>query len=634
MRRSTMKTTCALIICCGIAACSQTNRHAAHTEPAGVSAASRDLSLSEDTQSTGVIRLASHTTAAKVRKLSDDGEWWKGPVQQSMRPTDRAVKLTVDDLLIRALKHSSQIKVFSDLPQIRETAIVEAEAGFDWNGFLESRFDDINDPVGSTLTVGGTATRFNDHNFTNALGVRKRTRYGGQLEVAQRLGLQDTNSTFFVPNPQGTARLVLSYSHPLLRGSGKAYNESLIVLANIDTQIAKEEFSRQLQSHLLEVVRAYWGLYYERGSLAQKTRSYERAKKTLDRLKGRRKVDAVASQIVSAEAEVASRQSDLRRAQMAVKNAEDRIRALVNDPELAQLNGVEMIPVDTPSHVELPVKMETALASAMEFRPELKQTLKQIQAASVRVNMSENELLPALNLITQAYVSGLQDDGSVGDAFTDQFTVGGPSYSIGLAYEVPFGNRAARARHIRRHLELRQLQNQYRTTLETLGLETRVAVRELQTSFNELTTKAKALKAMKNKVDFIERRWQMLPGDRSANLVLEDLLSAQANLTRAEDEYLKSLVTYNLAQINLKRATGELLQHENVAVGRGTINKLPTTILDKLPKANTPSQPGRVPQVPPAINGQSATSNRLPLLFNEQRGGGVPGSNGSTYDNP
>jgi len=525
--------------------------------------------------------LGSIETVGSAQEATEPPAWWQSSVINPMRTESPHARVSVEDLLVRSLQHSSQVRVFSDLPLIRESSVVEADAAFDWHAFFDSRWDDISDPVGNTLTVGGGGSRFEDHNLSGAAGARRRTRSGGQFEVAQRFGFQDTNSTFFVPDQQGTSRLVLSYTHPLMRGRGRVYNESLTVLARIDARIAKDEFQRQLQSHLLEVVRAYWGLYLERGVYAQKAKAFERSQDVYNRLQRRRTIDAFESQLISAEAEVKSRRSELKRSLAAVRNAEDRIRSLVNDPELCQ-EDLELIPVDSPTSMSFPITMDEALATAVQYRPEVNQALKQIKAACVRVNMSKNEMMPVLNLVTETYVSGLRGEGNVGQAWRDQFTVGAPSYSIGLQYEVPIGNRATRTRHARRRLELRQLQSQYETTVNTLKLETRVAVREVETSFDELDTKLTALTAMRAKSDYILRRWELTPGQgRSGSYVLEDLLASHSQLARAENEYLASVVTYNLALMNVKRATGMLLQHEQVAIGRACVNGLPTQVLHK-----------------------------------------------------
>ena len=501
-----------------------------------------------------------------VDTLPADGPWWQGDVQNQTRNVGSTLPITLESLLLSALNHSSQIRVYSDLPLIRETAVIEADASFDSAAFVESRWDDTNDPVGNTLTTGG-ADRYQNNQWAGSGGLRKRTRVGGKLEVTQRFGWQDTNSTFFKPNVQGTAKLALSYTQPLLRGHGLEYNESLIVLAQLDQTVAEDEFSRQLQAHLLEVARSYWGLYLERSILLQKRKAVSRAIEVMTKLESRVEIDAVASQIQRAEAEVATRQSELVRAEMAVENAEARIRALVNDPMFGDNeSAIELIPMDHPINEQINFDLHTSLTTALQTRPEISQAINQIKAGSVRSEMSRNEMLPMLNLVTETYLSGLQGSGSVGDAFTDQFRVGGPSYSIGLQYEVPLENRAAKTRNERRQLELRQLRNQYETTVQTLSLEVEVAVRELDTSYNEMLAQKRAMTASQSQLDYLEKRWELLPGEQgNAALMLENLFTAQERLMRSEAAYTQTWVTYNLALINHRRATGELLQQHQIS---------------------------------------------------------------------
>ena len=510
--------------------------------------------------------------------------WWANLVTEKMRESSSPLTLSLDDTIVRTLQHSKQIKVFAELPMIRRTAIVEADAGFDWSRFLETKWDDLNDPVGSTLTLGpGTGTRFVNQQWTGSGGIRRRNREGGIVELSQQVGWQETNSTFFQPSPQGTARLVLGYTQPLLRGRGRVYNQSLTCLAQLDARIADDEFRRQLQSHLLEVTRAYWSLYLERGVLFQKISSHQRATEIAEILEKRREVDAQESQILSAKASVTTRYAELIRARMAVKNAESRLRSLVNDPELGNFGQVELIPVDLPSRKLIQPDMQQSLEFAIQNRPEILQALKQIKAGQVRTGMSRHELLPQLDLITQTYVAGLEGDGDVADAFTDQFTLGRPGYSIGLSYEIPIANRAACARNTRRRLELRQLQYQYQTTLETVKLEVEVAAREIEASSQEMDAKALAMHARSAQLEAMTKRWRSLPGeDVSASLALENLLDLQDRLSRSEFEFLQSQLTYNLALMNLKRATGLLLRTEGIEIGEMLETNLPTHILSKL----------------------------------------------------
>ncbi|MEZ6058352.1 MAG: TolC family protein, partial [Planctomycetaceae bacterium] len=436
-----------------------------------------------------------------------------------------------------------------------------------------------------------------NHQYDIAAGLRRKNEQGGRFEISQKLGHQNTNSTFFVPNNQGTARLALSYTHPLLRGSGEEYNRSLVVLAQIDTAAATDEFHRELQTHLLEVTRAYWGLHLERATLVQKYRLYAESTRILADLVGRAEIDANQTQIANARAAVATRRADLIRALTAVKNAESRIRGLVNAPELGDGDSVELIPLDTPTHDFLPTNLSHSMGTALQSRPEINLALREIQAACLRTHVSWNELLPVLNLVTEAYISGLQGQSDIPQAIGNQYSVGRPSYTIGIQYEVPLGNRAASARHTRRHLELRQMQSRYRSTTESIKVEVEVAVREVETAYGEMLAKYEQMLAANAEVDSIESRWKHLPGmDGNAGLILDQLLRAQERLTAAETGFSLAELTYNLSLMNLKKAEGTLIQQESISEGRIQDGDLPRTILDK-PTGMVPSSFSR-PQEP------------------------------------
>jgi hypothetical protein len=157
---------------------------------------------------------------------ADFAPWWQAQVQEKLSEQEQPLGITQDALLLGALRHSHQIRVFTDLPLIRETAIQEAYGEFDWRKFLETRWRDTSDPVGNTLVTGGP-DRFRDNIWTGDAGFRRRNQHGGRLELRQQIGHQDNNSVFFVPQNQGTSRLVMSYTQPLLNGRGEVYNTSL-----------------------------------------------------------------------------------------------------------------------------------------------------------------------------------------------------------------------------------------------------------------------------------------------------------------------------------------------------------------------------------------------------------------------
>ncbi len=493
--------------------------------------------------------------------------WWDASVQQPLHSSPAAKPISLDTVLLSAMSHSAQIRVIQETPLIRQTAVTEALAGFDWTSFVESQWIDTSEPVGNRLTTGGP-TRFRDEYLSASGGVRRRNRVGGQFEVAQQIGHQQNNSLFFDPPNQGNSRLTFSYTQPLLRGAGREFNTSLIVLANIDTDASRDEVAGQLQSHLLEVTRAYWGLYLERGVLLQKRRFYTEAASVLRELEQRRNIDALQSQILRSCAAVESRKADILRAEMSVRNAESRIRSLVNDPALGTSAQDELVPTLPPLQQRVDIDLPQAVETALQNRPEIAQAIQQIQAAGVRLKMSRNELLPAVNLVLETYVAGLRGNSQIGQAWLDQYREGEPSYSVGLQYERPFGNRAAQARFERRRHELNQLQAELQATLEAVRLEVEIAVREVQTTYREMMANYRAMEAAATEVDYIADRWQLSPeADSSASILLDHLLQAQERLTATESAYLHAQLNYSLSQMAYRKAIGMLLKAEDAISG-------------------------------------------------------------------
>ncbi|MCA8967649.1 MAG: TolC family protein, partial [Planctomycetes bacterium] len=482
-----------------------------------------------------------------------------------------------EGLYVRAIEHSHQVSVFSTLPLIRDTAVVEAEGEFDPRAFIESRLRHANEPVGSTLRTGGP-TRFREDEWRVTGGVRKHTWTGADIELSQRVGVVDSNSLFFVPDDQAQTELSLSVTQPLLNRAGLEYNRSTVRIARLDGEIAMEEFRRQVGAHLLELTRAYWALYLQRGALVIRTRLAEETRTLLERLQSRRGVDTLESQVLKARAALAAREADTIRAAAAVRNAEARIASLVNDPDVQLVDGVELVPVLAPQGVRKQVELDQAARFALDNRAEIIEAVKQLQAGMVRLQMSESELLPVLDLLMEVSWQGLEGRSSTGRALRTQVDADGPSWTVGLLLDVPLGNRVANARHERRRLEVRQLTDQLRATVETLLLEVQVAVREVNVGWREQHARYHAMQARGAELEGLEQRG-VLGADSPAlgGLLVDELLGAQERLRDSEHAFLEAQVSYSLALANLDRAMGLMLQARDYRLERGAdADGLPT----------------------------------------------------------
>ena len=494
--------------------------------------------------------------------------WWQSEVKGKFNTKVIGVNADVTSLFARALNHSSQIKVFGDLPLIRETTIQEAEGPFDFTMFAEGRLTDLDEPVGDQLKTGGPL-RYKETSKNIEYGIRKKLLAGTDIQLSQNVGDLDTNSEYFNPDDQARTGTLFTIRQPLLKAFGIDYNKAQINLANIDTLVAQDELRRQIESHLLEISRAYWSLYMERSLLVQKARLAKTTKGFLNKMEKRSSLDVPPSLLARAKSQVHAHQLATMQAEYAVLNAQSRIRALVNDPELLNTKGMELVTCQLPTTRLHSIPYDTVLQTALNNRPEVAQSLRHIQSAAIRLDQSRNELLPNLDLFFQTYVKGLEGDYEYGRAYNNQFDEGGPSYVGGLRFEYPLGNNSAEARTLRKEIEIRQLVHQLDTTVENILLEAEVSYRELVKNYRSMVQSYQIMRADEEEVrELLARVDYLLAQSEPYGDMLYRLMDASERLTESEERYAKNELTYNYATYNLHRAMGILVSSNNISFSK------------------------------------------------------------------
>jgi len=536
-----------------------------NTTPEGRALNRRVEIFAEGTQTTEII-----VEPVEVVAMPTDYEpWWRPVLIESFGERSDGVQTTLADVFLRTIQYSNQIKVFSDLPLIRQTSIQEAEGRFDPHVFVEGMYSDTDEPIGSTLQTGNEQRRFEEHEWRVEAGVRQPLITGGEVELAQRIGGLDNNSRFLVPHDQAHGRLALTFRQPLLNRAGITYNESTIEVAKTDYAISQDEFLRQVQAHLMEIARAYWGLYMERAMLLQKKKLLADTQAVYEELRARLGIDTLGNHLVLARAALEARKADSIRHEQAVRNAEAKLLALMNDPNLSGNRQLELIPISVPQLLPHEVNLTHVAQTALRERPEIKQAFKQLKAGLIRTQMARKELLPILDFMVEASLDGLEGDYEYGDAVDNQFNEGGPSYRLGLLLDVPLGNNVAEARHRRRQLEARQLINQLRTTIDTVLLEVQVSVREIETAYRELNSEYHALMASASNLYTLQERRGLDNEREGQSNYLQRLLNAQDDLVQHEQAFLNSYIAYNIAHFNLERSKGTLLAVQNIEIIEG-----------------------------------------------------------------
>lgn len=495
---------------------------------------------------------------------------WADDISKSLWEGQKRRPASLANAYQLSLQHSYQVKSLSRSPLIFEATAKEALVDFSAEFFANGDFDHTDEPTGSTLSTGRTG-RFLQDDISSDYGLRKTFYNGAQVQLANRLSSLDNNSDFLDPNPQTGSEVVLSLLHPLIRGGGCDYSLTTFRVARLESDVAAAGFLKQLGDHLIEVNRAYWAVYLSRAAYYQRRDLTRKTRDIVNHLEERKELDpeATSSELLRATASLKKREADTERARMGVRIAEDRLRSLVNDPELPAGTAGEMIPTSMPV-LEAPVfDIRPVALAALSNRPELIQGVLSVQAAAEQLDQSKNELKPQLDLVAEVGYAGLDGGRDLGGAYTDMVDHG-TEFRGGLRFSHQLERGFIRGRTQRRELEYLQRVDELNLISERIMLEVLAAYREMMAAYRDMIGKNQTLIAAREEVKDLENRVD-LEADGEARTVgyyLQLRLSALERQQVAEEESLVSVVAYNTALATLEQAQGTFLQYQGVQIYR------------------------------------------------------------------
>ncbi|TWT50165.1 Outer membrane efflux protein [Rubripirellula amarantea] len=490
----------------------------------------------------------------------DEMQWWRSEVNTSVLDHPHWVSFGLDTVLLDTLEHSPRIQIVAGDVSVSLERIVQQDAAFDSSVLFDTRGQRNNDPVGNSLTTGGPSRLIED-SLVGSAGIRKTTRRGGAIDLSQELGLLNSNSTFFDPEDQGNSRLSLSLAQPLLGRGNQYYNERLLTQARFDSDVSWQQMRAEVETRIVDVVAAYWQLYELRCHLVQSKALLERSREIEALLVARQDFDTGKIELAKTRQRVASRADRVLRLEGEVRKTQSRLALLVGAEELAGAVGsLELIPVNQPMIPEIDVELKTAVQTGLENRPEVKAAASQLESAALSIRVTRTELEPQLNAVFDTYLAGLTGQYNAAEAFTNQFSTGGPGISAGLSYELPRGRRLAKSRYREAHHRYKIRTEELREAVQQTRAEIEVAIVTLQTAAKARHMRREILVAATEEERILTGRWQSMAGDGSnVGVVLETLLDAQQRRVDAERDWVSAQTQYVVSLVQLQQAMGTLL---------------------------------------------------------------------------
>lgn len=461
--------------------------------------------------------------------------------------------------------------------------VIQAWADFDPFVTADGAVNHFRRPSGSQL-LGATVTE--QETLQANIGVGARVPTGGVLKVDFQNERAESNSYFQELNPQYSTALVFSITQPILRNAGIQTNLYRVKLAQNNRAVSEIGLQNVILQTVGRVEEAYWGLVLALENLEVTRTSLKLADEILQLTQAQVKngiLPPVAT--LQAEATKASREEAVIIAENAVDTAQRNLQNVLNIRGDAQ--GIIIVPTDRPSEPVAVGDMNKILEEALQNNFQLKQLELQLKNAGLAVRVGRNQLLPRLDLIASFGLVGLSGDAS--DPVTQLMQTGrvlpdptGTSlgiletyaytpppnpfngdyldaldaltsgdyytWSVGVQFHYPIGNRSARASYSRAMIEEQKLLLQYESVRRLVEL----AIKNLE---GEYLTALKRVEATKIAVELTRRNMEAEKKKFTVGLSTNrDVLETQEAFAQAMSANIKAKIDYNLALGKLERA--------------------------------------------------------------------------------
>jgi outer membrane protein TolC len=399
---------------------------------------------------------------------------------------------------------------------------------------------------------------------------------GASIQVAWDNNRQTTNSPNNTLNPQLNSYFEFYANQELLAGFGLGPNLRYLRIAKTNQKVSDIAFRAQLIATVVQIGDLYWDLVNAYDNEQVGERSVAFATETLNVAKKQLGLQAIPEMdVLKAEADLATRQQDLTTArtnlelqELYMKNAVTRS---LDDPVLQEM---PVVPVD---HAVAQAEPDTRpaqemIAEALKERTELLESSLVLENSELSRKTARNALLPSLSVYGFYAGTGyagpanpLDNTGTnvptgFGGAVDNAFNYSSPEYQVGFQLNVPLRNRIAKADQYRTELEYRQSQVYLEELKKRIRIEVRNAAFALEQGASRVDAARTARDLAQKTLDITQQEQKLGAGSNQQTLSADhDLAVAESALVSAETDYEK-------ARIEVKRATGSVLEDYGISV--------------------------------------------------------------------
>lgn len=482
--------------------------------------------------------------------------------------------LALSQSIEQALANNLDIVVQKAKPLASEQDAIAAEAQFDPSLFGNLSYGNTQSPSASPYAspaVGETKTT------VASIGVQQKFSYGTSYKLTLDSMKADSNSLVTTLNPSYASNLDLSITQPLLKNAGKETNTYQLVIAKNAKGISDADFSSKVMDVVTKTEQTYWDLVAAKHDMAVQEEALRWAKDFKRQIDVKVQVGVLAPiEVAAAEAQVAAQEEALIKIRLAIRNTQDNLKALMNSKELPLGGDDGISPTDEPVYRDVPFNLQSLRETAYDKRPDYRQALLALDSKQTERTYNENQTLPTLNLVADVKLHSLRGEpqtvaiggqpvtSNLGGTQTDSLgdATGGKyyDYSVGMQFEYPLFNRAAKSRAVKSQVETDAARMTLAGIRQAIDLQVLAAARSVEAARQTVEATRLSSVLAEKKLAAETRKFEV--GTSTSFTVLQyqkDLAAAKSNEMRAATDCQKAVA-------QLGRATGTILERNNITL--------------------------------------------------------------------
>ena len=488
----------------------------------------------------------------------------QNPAQNATGPVRR---LSVDDAVKLALEQNLGIQIDRMNPQIQDISVAQARTG--WIPNLTSSLTNNSQNQPSTNALSGGQTKVTDSQFATAIGVSQTLKTGANYSFAWNSSRATSTNLFTNFDPLLSSNVAFNITQPLLQNYKIDNLRATLQTARKDRDAADIQLQSTVVATTRNVKNAYWDLAYQIDNLKAQQQSLDLAKRLLADNEKRVQIGTMAPiDIVEAQSEVARNEESVIVAEAAIKQAEDRLRALIFDPKMPDFWTVSLEPSDSLPFTPQAVDVDSAVRKAIANRTDVQTSKNSLERNDISIRYFRNQILPQVNA-TAAYrsnaVGGVflspvsltslgsprtvvseQGFGSVlGDVLSSAF----PTWTVGLTLSYPIGTSSQETNLAKARLQYAQEETQLKNLEMQVTTQVRDAGRQVQTNAKRVDSARAARELAERRLEAEEKKFAA--GIQISFFVFQaqrDLSTARTAEIRAIADYNRSLVDFEAVQ--------------------------------------------------------------------------------------